>query len=178
MTIVTKNPTAWSNNTGVWTNPAYALGVHDGLCASKGTSVPGLYTFQVKTFGFNIPAGSTINSVTLGFHSARGHSYYPTYGSLFITITKGGISVSVTEGFSDWLVNCASALDSEQSIPLGVMPFSAEDLNNETFTVTLNLSVSIGSGTQNGYVDCCWITVDYTEAVGIASKRLLVGVGL
>jgi len=167
MVVVRKYPTAYTN-TDSWVDPANLLGASDGNCGSKSGAVWQTYLCYLKTYGFAIPVGSTINSVKIGFKSAYEHvtvflsfGYRGAGGSTSIYSTAAGVCVDVTVYEED----------------ISFLGITVAELNNETFTSWVSVYVELAG--VSGFVDCAYIEVDYTEpAVGIASKRLLVGVGL
>ena len=167
MTVVRKYPTAYTN-TDSWTNPAYLLGASDALCGSKSGVAYNTYICYLKTYGFAIPVGSTINSVKIGFKSAYEHAL--VFLGFRIRAAGGGTGIdSVAVGV------CADATWAE--LDVSFLGFTVAELNNETFTSWVQVYVELDG--VFGFVDCAYVEVDYTlPAVGIASKRLLVGVGL
>jgi len=76
MTEVTKYPTEVLDNTDGWSDPTYGLNAHDGLCTTKNVSSGNSKKLKVGTFGFAIPAGSTISKVYVGFHAFRNAGVY------------------------------------------------------------------------------------------------------
>lgn len=155
MVVVTKNPTAYSVLSCTWVNPEYALGGHDGNCAYTNRLTYGKCALQVSSFGFAIPAGSTLNSVKFGYHAAKPNNQY-SEAEMVITHDSGSQVLATV-----FIGDCTNAGDTEEPDYLGL---TIDDLNTENFTVVLRLSNAVG-GYGTAYFDCCWIKVDYTPPV-------------
>ena len=155
MTVVRKYPTAYTN-TDSWANPDYLLGASDGLCGSKSGVAWQTYLCYLRTYGFAIPVGSTINSVKIGFKSAYEH--VTVYLSFSYRGAGGGTSI-----YSAAVGVCADVTVYE--LDISFLGITVAELNNETFTSWVQVYVE-GEGV-GGFVDCAYIEVDYTEpAVG------------
>lgn len=169
MTVVTQN--AGTVTSTSWTNPTNAQGACDSNCASivksDNASGAGTHTCDCSDFGFAIPAGSTLNSVKFGFHQQYGTLCGIT-GELRETMINGGLvfclSVNPNAG---WSLVCTDATDRESIDVKDLLDLTVDILNNETFTFNFALIISAHAPFNHNhyaYVDCVWITVDYTEA--------------
>lgn len=180
MTVVRKYPTAY-NNPDSWSNPAYADGVEDNLCASKSLSGAGSHesVFYVSGFGFAIPADAIIDSVIVGCKcgksgDALGIAYiFPN--DAFIMLMIGYFPSAVSCAVTSWITaDVTTYLDS------GGNPttWTPAKLNGELFAAYVFLFQEYPNSIT-AYMDAYYIEVTYhVPAVALASKRLLVGVGL
>lgn len=178
MVVVVKYPTSSGANPDVWISPNNALGVADGLCASKNAVASGSWYLYLSGYGFAIPAGSTIN-----------HVYINHKGIIACAINGDLLNFSfiheaqlINDFSSDTIVGapCGStAYKSDYDILpdlAGGRTISVDDLNNEVFTTQLH-ATALFAIPQVFRCDSCYIEVDYTPPSALASKRLLVGVG-
>jgi len=171
MTEVTKYPTEVLDNSDGWTNPTYGLNAHDGLCTTKNVSSGNSKKLKVGTFGFAIPAGSTINHVYIGFHAFHYSGVYLCYNaSLRPKIVLNCAIELPVEAPCAPSGNCDNAGDREAE---SVLPWTVDILNNETFEFWFELIVAAAGGVHGAYVDDGWIRVVYTPpAPPVGRKRL------
>lgn len=160
----TRSPTAVLANTGNWSNPTYALGTHDNLCASKRMTILGVFDLQVGTYLFNIPLGSTITRVEYGFHAFIAYGL-TILATCRIQVWHGGAfeQLGAYGGVSG---DCSSCLDSETVWTSN--PWTVDDLNNENFQTILQ-AVRDGGLIPTAYVDWVWMRATYTPPA-IAKK--------
>ena len=170
-------------NAGNWATVAQALGAHDGACAQKATNLNAqTLIFYVDTFldslgdAINIPVGSTINSVKVGFHNKFGTN--PTEISLTLFILHVPFTIGVDGSFLGTTPSCSLCADSETDVQ-PFIGFTVAELNAQDFTVWASFNTGVIAGwVHRAFIDCIWITVDYTEppvsgAAGVSTASVV-----
>lgn len=162
MAVVTFYPSA---NTGDWTNGGNTYG-NDGVYAQ---CIPAKYatiTHYVYDFGFNIPNGSTINSITLSVE--RKLSTTGSNGSFYFSALKNNTVVG-----TEFVTSLEPTTDTVYSTT-AVGTWSVSELNaggDTGFKVYFKEYRGSSSTTKVAYVDFVSVTVDYTEPPPALSSR-------
>lgn len=129
--------------------------------------VIGANTFH--TFGFTIPTGATINSVTVSVEGRIGNGQG---GEFYVGLTKNGATLAGSE-----IENHSFGVKDDAVVNFGPSLFgaswTAEEINASTFGV-LARSFDPGGEFGSGYeIDYIEVTVDYTAtAIEQFSKRI------
>jgi len=173
MPTVRKYAGSWRNNTGSWDNPDYLLGEPDGSCAEKIVgNEAGTYDIEVYNFGFNLPSNAVITDLRHGFVAWYNHSLYDVSGADLqarLTILDSTFVCSSAYGSTG---GCERAVERKNVSDISeAKPVTADDLNTENFTFIVRLHRAVPPyGIYTGYVDACFIDVEYTVPV---AKKIL-----
>jgi len=188
MTIVRCYPSAYSDPgtpPDNWHYPQNVTGVEDNNCTHKHCQTTGHFVLNLTAFKdvngnpFNIPSNAVLDKITV---TAKGtETQCDTNHGLDVWYQpKPGVSFMTANVTASYL--CADAkwmqliiLTASDIIFYGITP---ADFNNETFTIWLDFVVNVLGDGHVGYVDAVYIEVEYHLPSALASKRLLVGVGL
>lgn len=171
MVEVTKNPSETVSNTGAWTNTVNSW-VKDDVCAYKFQFTPGVRSFVVSKFGFDIPADAVIDEVYVGFHAKLCHyTGTPYLAALTVTLAKGVNAGEAGAAEQEGLGSCLVCVDAESVNLQGLLGLTVNDLNTDDFTVTVTLRVV--EATWYGLVDEIWIRVVYHLPAPPPAKPLI-----
>jgi len=157
-----KYPTEVGENTDSWTNPENMLNAGDGVCGYKITgALDWNLKCYLKTYGFSIPAGSTITKLTLGTKGCRNASFV-VMATVSMVCKNGIIEYGGNVNETQWS-NCSGATEVTISFVSPTPLPSVDDLNNETFTTWAKfMGSSLYANAKTGLIDCIWIEVEYT----------------
>jgi hypothetical protein len=165
MTVVRKYPTVVVNS-GIWLLPDNVK-VEDGNCAAVNDIIVCDAKLTCSGFGFAIPAGSTINKVTIGMHSKLINElnlatalnwliYCPLEWPSILSSASNGAGGYACSDCTDWSVSQIQSV---------VFPFEPDDFNApEQFVAELHAVCTNNNGwVWKARTDNVWIEVDYTE---------------
>jgi hypothetical protein len=168
MTVVRKYPTVVVNS-GVWTSPD-EVKVEDGVCAAHNDIVVCDNKLTCSGFGFAIPAGSTINKVTIGMHSKLINNmnlatalnwliYCPAEWPSILSSASNGSGGYACSDCTDWSVSQVQSV---------IFHFDPDDFNApEQFVAELHAVCTNDNGwLWRARADNVWIEVDYIELSG------------
>lgn len=163
-----KYPTQVGTNTDNWTTPENMLNASDGLC---GTKVTGALDWNLKcylkTFGFNIPIGSTITKLTLGVNACRNMSF-GVAAAVSIRLIDGSIEYSSEAQEKQWS-SCAGCAEIVTSFLPPIPLPSVATFNNETFTVRVEFAGSSDfANAKTAFCDAVWVEVEYTPPAAVS----------
>lgn len=170
--------------TNAWVNPGN-ITANDGNYA-RAISPDGQDTnyLQASNFGFSIPAGATINGITLVINK-RNASPNTNEGicndSLVQLVTSSG-SINATNKAdfnpSHWLATFSSITYGSSSDLWGAS-WSASDINSSNFGAVFaaNIGDPDGGGSPTCDVDYMTVTVAYTPIPPVPSPRLQIRTG-
>jgi hypothetical protein len=147
-----------------WSNPGNAA-ASDGSYATAviGAAVTPSEYLKVTNFGFAIPAGATIDGITVAVE--RSSSQANRVNDSAVRIVKGGTIGSTDKGSAtNWPTSDASVNYGGVSDLWGET-WAYSDINASTFGMAIS-AASTGSGTRAARIDLITITVTYTEAAG------------
>lgn len=176
MTVVKKYPTAFDDEDSAWSNESDALGEDDGSCATTNLINKRLL---LSGFGFDIPEGSTINSIKFGSHKVGYNTYGYGYGYLTVGVWfKQAVSPFSEQGCVGWGSDTTKACSDcvDQECTLVGFELSVDDLNNENFVFFARQDNGFLGIGNNMFLDSCWIEVDYTPPAPPAEGGILVQV--
>lgn len=170
-------------STNVWANPGN-ITANDGNFA-RATTPDGADTnyLQASNFGFSIPAGATINGITVVI-SRRNASPNPNEGicldSLVRLVNSDG-SVNATNRAAletAWPTSFGTATYGS-STDLWGATWGSSDINSSNFGVVfaVNMGDPDGGGSPTCDVDYMTITVAYTPIPPVPSPRLQIRTG-
>jgi hypothetical protein len=165
-------PTSGTDDSAVgtvaWSNPGN-ITASDNTYALFSSSVSGSVSHYLKglTFGFAIPAGATINGITM-VNARKGN--FSQIGKdckdNTLSLVKAGVveSTNKADTSTRWPTTEADATYGSAS-DLWSSTWTASDINNANFGVVLSAKLTT-DGTQDCSVDNFTITVTYTAAAG------------
>lgn len=180
-------PGTAANNTAVgtkaWTNPNNATSSDNvrTYCSMSAAGGVGHSNYLDLTgFGFTIPAGATINGVTVAIEryadSATSLSYMSVEDEV-VSLVKGGTVSGDNKAATTTMWPNGSGAEAAVSYggvsDLWGNTFTADDINSSTFGIVLQIKLVNNSGKGKrvlyAYVDFISITITYTEGGGGAS---------
>lgn len=171
MTEIKKYAGAVDDVGAAWGDEANTTGVDDGSCgyvAGCGEA----NRLEMSSYGFNIPAGSTIDNVYVGFHVVGSSvwGYRSTMVLKFMKTHNGSTAYNHSKDGYIVVKTCADCENSEsidiQPVFTGAgQPITVDDLNNENFEIWIwHGAISYCLGLEF-FLDATWIRVVYTEPV-------------
>lgn len=164
-----------------WSNPGNAVS-DDNVYASCVIAIAGTgqsHYLWATNFGFSVPAGATIDGVTVEYGryaSQSGASRYTKDATL--QLIKGGAltgddkaDTSTKWPTSEGNKAYGNAVDGWNA------NLSAADVNGSTFGVAISCNVT---AVGTAYIDYVRITINYTTAAGssLQTRKALLGVGI
>jgi len=148
-----KNPTSYTNDAGFpWDTPGGATDGNNSCAVGDNPNDE----IILSGFGFAIPSGATINSITVTADSARSQSGK----EMDYTIQKAGAdgaTISLDPSGSD----CPGSTLETVGTSLWGFTWTAEEINSN-----LTLKITRGAGGGDGFIDGIQIEVDYTPSGG------------
>lgn len=150
--MTTQGPLVGSSMTGWSYNLPGYISTSDNIYDGPVNFNPGLAI--AKSFGFTIPTGATINSISIVIE----HLFFNTLSFYKIGLTKDGLALAGSS------IDCfpGDQSDSTETITgLFGTTWSAEEINAASFGVAL-LPGDAGEFGGDWFVDLLTLTVDYT----------------
>ena len=173
MVVVRKHPTAYNDESNVWTNENNALGPEDGLCAytNRFGRKDGPNRLFLSGYGFNIPSNATITRVEIGIKSVSCNAYGLAYaGPMDFVLRFDSTDILVGGIEKDCPISCSDASYYKVSDITSVLDFYGklypDFFNNEEFTTFCFQGGGIPIGNE-GYLDAVYIEVEYTVPVTV-----------
>jgi hypothetical protein len=174
--FTTTGPNAGGTFAG-WTNSSNA-GAEDGAEATISTytdDTPSL-SLRVTNFGFAVPAGATINGVTVEVKRRKTNDLGFSTKDANVNLTKNGTAAVGTNKASatNWTTTLTFATYGGAADLWGTT-WTATEINASTFGVLLKVYDPIGGGGETANVDFIRVTVDFTAAAGPAQSQKQTG---
>lgn len=153
-----------------WSNPDNAKTSNDLYAIATNSSTAYTHYLKATNFGFAIPAGSTINGITVSIErwGRLNTPYYYVEDSVIKLVKAGSISGDNKSLSAKWSQTDTVATYGGVSDLWG-NTLSAEDINNAAFGVVFQARILSSKDTVQAKVDFISITVTYTEGGGGAS---------
>jgi len=176
MAVQRKHPSAYVDESDVWTDEEYALGPEDELCAwtKRRGDLDGPNRLFLSGYGFNIPSNANITRVEIGIKSVSCNAYGLTYaGPMYFVLRFDDTDVTVSGIETDCPISCADAAYYKTSDITSILDHYGKlypgFFNNEEFTSFCYQGGGIAIGNE-GYLDAVYIEVEYT--VPIVAKHI------
>jgi hypothetical protein len=172
----TQGPNSGTTAGASWTNPTNAQ-VTDAVYATCTTNnAPCSSSLSGSTYGFSIPAGATINgiTVTLVVHSANNAwSLNNAFGGTGICVTKTAATCAGTSKIdaAAWATTDVTLTEGSGADLWGTT-WTASDINATGFGVSINPENGVALSKQAA-VDSMLITVTFTPAAASSSSGFL-----
>jgi hypothetical protein len=152
--------------TSSWGTPSNAS-AEDGTSTTTAAIGNGTVANYLKctNFGFSIPAGSTINGITVEVKAKRA----TTSRNLTIAtikLVKAGTIQGNNNGNATVLGTTLAYATFGSVSDLWGLAFGASDINDSTFGVAISCTGGAGKGSVTGSIDYVRITITYTAATG------------
>lgn len=148
-----------------WTNPGNAASSDDSyaVASSLGSGNTTSEYLLCTNFGFSIPAGATIDGITVAVE--RSATQANRMNDNEIKIVKGGTIGSENKAIgTSWPTSDASQSYGGAS-DLWSETWAYSDINATNFGVVVS-AIATAAGSRDAQVDLVTITIDYTEAAG------------
>jgi len=168
---------AWTNVDNIKTsNNSYSTATKTNSTAGEKTQC-----LQATNFGFNIPAGSTINGIEVGIEEKASHQssylwvadYVSGNGGVFIIKSDGTIGTTNRGlGIDDKWATTDTEESYGSSTDLWGETWTSSDINDSDFGVCVQPVIRPTGADVTAYVDHIQIKVYYTES----SETPIVGV--
>jgi hypothetical protein len=142
-----------------WTNPGNVT-ASDNVYATCLTT--GSQQLRVTGFGFTIPAGATINGITVEIERKVGGTGGAPHDNVVQLVKDGSTLVGTNKASASTWPTVEAYATYGSAVDLWGATWSDSEVNASTFGVALSVVASIGSQTFS--VDHVRITVDYTDA--------------
>jgi hypothetical protein len=131
---------------------------------------------KITNFGFSIPAGATINSITAGVKRKTNTSSLPVDYS--IKIVKAGTISGTDQSAGDaWPTSEATKTFTGGGGALWGLAWGPSDINDSGFGVAISCADSGSVGGWIASINYITLTIDYTPAASSAHTLTLLGVG-
>ncbi len=163
-----------------WTSPG-SITASDDVRAQCGVAALGTSgTLKATSFGFAIPAGATINGITVAIE--RRSTSASVIKDSTIQLLKAGTAAGSNKADTGtfWPNNVDSTATYGSASDLWGTSWAASDINDVNFGVQIITSNADTSVIRQSQVDAVKITIDYTASAGaapdVASRLLLLGV--
>ena len=155
--------TSTGSGTTAWTNPGNITAQDSTYATANGAQTT--HWLKATNFGFSIPAGATINGVTLsivegGYSQSAGSASF-WYAFLW---NGGQIGSGVSESFGTSLG--ATTLTMGSASNLWGATLDTTVTNASTFGVEIRIDAHAGSTITTSNIDCLQLTITYTLASG------------
>jgi len=148
----------------VWANPGNVT-ASDNVYATASLGAAGVsHYIKATNFGFNIPAGATINGILVEWEVSASNS--TDVKDFFATIVKGGVIGSTNRANPSTWTTTDAFLSHGNSSDLWGETWTANDINAVNFGATLSAQDATTAATAK--VDSVRITVTYTAASNTA----------
>jgi len=148
-----------------WTNPGNAASSDNAYAVFSSSGVQQSHYLRATNFGFSIPAGATIDGVTVSIERKAGNNTNLRYvvDSVVRLVVGGTISGdNKANTGSRWPTSDASASYGGAADQWG-LTLSATDVNGTGFGVVLSATSGGSNGSTTGSVDHITITITYTQ---------------
>ena len=155
--------------TSAWGTPS-AAATENGTGTEYDATADASETLKLTNFGFSIPAGATINGITVRVKRKRMSSGANMHDAL-IKLYKAGTLVGSNKADTGtrWPTTFTFATYGSSSDLWGTT-WSYSDINNSGFGVGIEGSLDIATS-DNGNVDFADISIDYTAGGGSTKVR-------
>lgn len=152
-----------------WSLPGNILASDD----SRSTVTLGTSTsdyLKATNFGFSIPAGATINGITVAIER---HDTDSNCNDAAVRIIKGGTIGSTDKSAAGWPDGPPDGSPETYggTSDLWGETWTADDINASTFGFAIKASGTSASPSSKARVDHITISIDYTEAAGHPAQR-------
>lgn len=148
-----------------WSNPGNAASSNDAYAVFSTSGVQQAHYLKATNCGFSIPAGATIDGVTVSIERKAQHNsaLRKVVDSVVRLVVGGTVSGdNKANTGTAWPTGDGSASYGGAADKWGLTP-SAADVNGSDFGMVLSATSSGSNGTTSGSVDHITITVTYTE---------------
>jgi len=149
-----------------WTNPGnitLADGVYATATSSAGNNT---HYLQGSNYGFSIPAGATINGITVNINGHKNGTGGGSYFSNIVELVKGGVIGGNNNASNQQLSNPSDSVQTFGSVSdLWGQSWTATDINASNFGVVA--SYQSATNTSSVSIDYIQVTITYTAASSI-----------
>ena len=153
-----------SVGTETWSNPGNAAASDDSRATvTVGAGVTPSHYLKATNFGFAIPAGATINGITVEVELSATQLNRVTDNA--VRIVKGGTIGSTDKSSGTTWPTTEAYRTYGGAADLWGETWAYSDINDSTFGFAISCGAT-GSGTRDGQVDHIRITIDYTAGGG------------
>lgn len=164
---------------GVWTNPTN-IELADGnfaVSSPQGNGCGNTDDLTITGFGFSIPAGATINGITVLINRKQGA--LGVGKDLNVQLLKAGVNVGTNKASATQYPTTVATATYGSSVDLWGTAWTASDINNSNFGLDY-AGGAFSSATVVISVDFVEITVTYTVstahgAVTVKQSRVFIG---
>ncbi len=151
--------------TMAWSNPGYITGDDSNYATASGSNGFVTHYLRGTGYGFSVPAGATINGITVAINRASSNSNSPRIRDSEVKLVKAGAVQNAANRAAtgtDWPANDAFATATYGgAADLWSTSWTAADINNANFGVVLSVT-NTNSNSRTASVDYMQITVTYT----------------
>lgn len=151
--------------TVAWSNPGNAASSNDVYATFSTSGVQQSNYLKATNLGFGVPAGATIDGVTVSIERKAGHNTaFRNVVDYAVRLVVGGtVSGGVDKALSTSWPTSDGTASYGGAADLWGLTLSAADVNGSGFGVVLQATSSGTNGSTSGSVDHITITVTYTE---------------
>jgi len=167
-TLGPNNPSTGTNvslGNNAWSSPGNITSSDDTYASAPYSNSTDTDNLQGTGYGFSIPAGATINGITV---SVERHYTGPGVAIDSTRLVKAGVAVGSSKAGGVWPLSDATATYGSSSDLWGTT-WTATDVNASNFGVLLGASDNTVGSSGTAFVDTMTITVTYTVASTVTS---------
>lgn len=160
-----------------WTNPSDAATSNDAwataLLTASGGATPFSQYLKLTGFGFSIPAGATIDGITVSVE--RNKTGFGTIVDNRVRIVKGGTIGSTDKASATaWPATTDSSASYGSSSDLWGDTWASTDINDSGFGIAISAKNTHATQSGTARIDTATITVNYTvAATGYAHSQVV-----
>lgn len=152
-----------------WINPSNAA-VSDNVYTTQTTSAVSAQSLQCTNFGFSIPAGATINGITVGIERKSSNATNPGCSDQTIQLMKAGsVTGSNKASGTNWPTTEAT-LSYGGVADLWGTTWTDAQINASGFGISINaVKTGLGKSSVTASIDFVSITITYTATSSVNS---------
>ncbi len=151
-----------------WTNPNRVVASDDSKANASSTANVTTHYLKATNFGFTVPAGATINGVTVEIErmTTNNTAARKTIDNI-VKLVKGGVisGTDKADTVSKWPITDAYATYGGAADLWG-LTLAYTDVNAADFGVAISANTTSDGAAVNARIDHIRITIDYTAAAG------------
>lgn len=162
-----------SVGTLAWSNPDRVVASDDSKSSAVSTATVTTHYLKATNFGFSVPAGATIDGVTVEIErmTTNNTAARNTTDNIVKLVKNGTISGDDKAATATKWPTADAYASYGGATNLWGLSLTATDINNSTFGVAISATTTSDGASINARIDHIRITIDYTAST---SRRVII----